>query len=132
MSQEKRQFQRIAINLPGDLVIAGETVTTQVQDLSLQGMRVRLPATTSSQNQPVTLTFKANAESPVITVRGSITNITPLADDTDFAIAGIQLTHISVEDMSQLRRLLQLNSGQQDLDSLELSALLEQIWKALN
>ncbi|NVK54607.1 MAG: PilZ domain-containing protein [Alteromonadaceae bacterium] len=132
MSQEKRQFQRIAINLPGELVFNGETVSTQVQDLSIQGMRVRLPATPRSANQAVTLTFKANAESPLITVKGNMTNISSLPDDGESVIAGIQLTHISVEDMSQLRRLLLLNSGQQDLDTNELSALLDQIAKAFN
>ncbi len=127
MSHEKRHFQRIAINLPGDLVINGETVTAQVQDLSIQGMRVRLPATTPPLNQPVTLTFKANAESPVITVKGTITHVNSVTDDASYALAGLRLTHISVEDMSQLRRLLLLNSGQQDLDSDELSVLLKQI-----
>ncbi len=132
MSHEKRQFQRIAINLPGDLSINGAVVNAQVQDLSIQGMRVRLPASIQPMEQAVTLTFKANAESPVVTVSGTMTNISSIPDDSEFAIAGIKLTHISIEDMSQLRRLLLLNSGQQDLDSNELAALLEQITESIN
>ena len=46
-------------------------------------------------------------------------------------VLGMQLTHIPLEDLGALRRLLLLNSGEQDMDTNELMILLDRIADAL-
>ena len=75
MQQEKRHFQRVGIHLSGQLITGqGVAIPVEVVDVSLQGLRVaRLPA---GVNLPaadkVGLNFKANEDSPAISLSGEI------------------------------------------------------------
>ena len=133
MSKEKRQFQRLAIDMNGLLNIAEHTFEVRVLDLSLQGVRVRVDSNSALDiSQPLTLTIQANADSPTITLFGQITHVQHEAERTPAAtVLGIQLTHIPLEDLGALRRLLLLNSGEQDMDTNELMILLDRIADAL-
>ncbi len=133
MSEEKRQFQRLPINMHGQLNIAEHTYTVQVLDLSLQGVRVRLDNDMSLDiSQPLTLTIQANEDSPEMTLFGQITHVQHDTGDTAATtVLGMQLTHISLDDLATLRRVLLLNSGEQDMDTHELMILLDRIAEAL-
>ncbi|MEC9262834.1 MAG: PilZ domain-containing protein [Pseudomonadota bacterium] len=134
MQQEKRHFQRVGIHLSGQLITGqGVTIEVEVVDVSLQGLRVaRLPA---GVNLPaadkVGLNFKANEDSPPISLSGEIIRLDPVSDNSESIDAGLRITHISVDDLGLLRRLLLLNSGQDDLDATELETLVDKITASL-
>lgn len=134
MQNEKRNFQRIGINVSGQMVTSQCAPTrVVVLDVSLQGVRIIAPADvlTTPAAESVQLSFKANEDSPAITLTGKVTHFKP--DGTsDHVEAGIKITHIPVDDLGALRRLLLLNSGQQDLDAVELEALVDKITAALS
>lgn len=134
MQQEKRHFQRVGIHLSGQLITGqGATIEVEVVDVSLQGLRVaRLPA---GVNLPaadkVGLNFKANEDSPPISLSGEIIRLDPASDNSESIDAGLRITHISVDDLGLLRRLLLLNSGEDDLDATELETLVDKITASL-
>lgn len=129
MHSEKRHFKRIAIQLPGLLEVAGRTSSVNVVDVSIQGVRIEHTNDIPASNSIVCLSFKTSDDSPEITLHGKITHQSAQTEHLEpgQTESGIQLTHISVDDLGNLRRLLLLNSGEQDLDSKELDALLEHI-----
>ncbi|GGF75646.1 PilZ domain-containing protein [Alteromonas lipolytica] len=137
MQNEKRLFQRVPINLCGHLTSpqgspAGNTAV-DVLDVSLQGVRIVIPAsaTTILTAESVTLAFQANEDSPMISLTGTISHQLPSSENQQHIEAGISITHIDVEGLALLRRLLLLNSGQQDMDAGELEALVDKITNAL-
>lgn len=136
MSSEKRVFQRIQINLQGSLTIDGVAVPITVLDLSLKGMRIALPAKVLSRiNSPINLLMQANEDSPQISVVVALAHYTE-ASETMHEIesnvtAGFTLIHIDVESMTNLRRLLLLNSGAKEVEASELNALLDSIYRSL-
>jgi hypothetical protein len=135
MQQEKRHFQRVGIHLSGQLITGqGVAIPVEVVDVSLQGLRVaRLPA---GVNLPaadkVGLNFKANEDSPAISLSGEIIRLGQTPDNSESGEAGLRITHISVDDLGLLRRLLLLNSGQDDLDATELETLVDKIAASLS
>ena len=134
MQQEKRHFQRVGIHLSGQLITGqGVAIPVEVVDVSLQGLRVaRLPA---GVNLPaadkVGLNFKANEDSPPISLSGEIIRLEHAPDNRESSEAGLRIMHISVDDLGLLRRLLLLNSGQDDLDATELETLVDKITASL-
>tara|TARA_B100000519_G_scaffold45286_1_gene36102 strand:+ start:515 stop:928 length:414 start_codon:yes stop_codon:yes gene_type:complete len=134
MQQEKRHFQRVGIHLSGQLITGqGDAIEVEVVDVSLHGLRVaRLPA---GVNLPaadkVGLNFKANEDSPPISLSGEIIRLEHAPDNSESSEAGLRITHISVDDLGLLRRLLLLNSGQDDLDATELETLVDKITASL-
>ncbi|MBR9790820.1 MAG: PilZ domain-containing protein [Gammaproteobacteria bacterium] len=134
MQQEKRHFQRVGIHLSGQLItLEGVSIEVEVVDVSLQGLRVAgLPA---GLNLPaadkVGLNFKANEDSPPISLSGEIIRLEQAPNNSESSEAGLRITHISVDDLGLLRRLLLLNSGQDDLDANELESLVDKITASL-
>ena len=134
MQQEKRHFQRVGIHLSGQLITGqGDAIEVEVVDVSLHGLRVaRLPA---GVNLPaadkVGLNFKANEDSPPISLSGEIIRLEHAPDNRESSEAGLRIMHISVDDLGLLRRLLLLNSGQDDLDATELETLVDKITASL-
>ena len=134
MQQEKRHFQRVGIHLSGQLVTAqGDAFEVEVVDVSLQGLRIaRLPAGVNlPANDKVGLNFKANEDSPPISLSGEIIRLEHAPDNRESSEAGLRIMHISVDDLGLLRRLLLLNSGQDDLDATELETLVDKITASL-
>jgi|TARA_Y100001968_G_scaffold283466_1_gene282126 hypothetical protein len=134
MQQEKRHFQRVGIHLSGQLITGqGVTLEVEVVDVSLQGLRIaRLPAGIRlPAADKVGLQFKANEDSPPISLSGEIIRLDQAADNNESSEAGLRITHIPVDDLGLLRRLLLLNSGQDDLDATELETLVDKITASL-
>ena len=134
MQQEKRHFQRVGIHLSGQLITGqGDAIEVEVVDVSLQGLRVaRLPAgILLPAADEVRLIFKANEDSPPISLSGEIIRVDQAPDNNESSEAGLRITHISVDDLGLLRRLLLLNSGQDDLDATELETLVDKITASL-
>ena len=134
MQQEKRHFQRVGIHLSGQLITGqGVAIPVEVVDVSLQGLRIaRLPAGVNlPASDKVGLNFKANEDSPPISLSGEIIRLEHAPDNRESSEAGLRIMHISVDDLGLLRRLLLLNSGQDDLDATELETLVDKITASL-
>jgi hypothetical protein len=135
MQQEKRHFQRVGIYLSGQLITGpGDILPVEVVDVSLQGLRVTWlsSAAKAPPTGSVELSFKANEDSPPIILSGEIIRHSPSLQEENLTEAGIRITYLSVDDLALLRRLLLLNSGQDDLDATELESLVDKITAALS
>lgn len=124
---EKRKFQRIAINLTGDLLISGQLVKVDVLDLSLKGVRIKVPAYINHHEEQVTLSFRANGDSPEISITGKFTHHYTPSQGKVTQEAGMRISHIALDDLSMLRRMLLLNGENEHLDMTELAVLLDQL-----
>jgi hypothetical protein len=113
---ERRRFHRIAFDAPTEIVQGERRWTVELHDVSLKGLLIKRPADWSGDpNQP----FEANIQ---------------LADDTRVRmeviltrtqdnLLGFVCRHIDLDSISHLRRLVELNLGDDSLLERELAAL---------
>ncbi|MCW8093001.1 PilZ domain-containing protein [Alteromonas sp. ASW11-130] len=128
---DKRQFQRIPMGVPGRLSHQQVSIPVEVVDISLQGLRIRVNESTVEalpfdSHEPYIIEFQPNADSPAITVHlQQLYRFNhPRIEDT---LIGCKVDHIDVEDLAALRRLIQLNCGNEKLSEHDLNALIEGI-----
>lgn len=118
MNEQRRQYSRIAFTSPAQLLLAAQTLTVLVRDLSLRGALVELPA-------PLDLCPGAAAELRIalddaggqICMQASVAHI-------EERRAGLACRSIDVDSISHLRRLVALNAGDSELLQRELATLL--------
>ncbi|NLS12225.1 PilZ domain-containing protein [Vibrio sp. SM6] len=114
---ERRRFSRIIYRVPATLMQGSTTVMTKIQDLSLHGMLVQLPERVS---------FNANETIDVLfTLSGSNIQITLKADMVRHFRGSVALKtrHIDIDSITHLRRLVELNVGNDTLLHRELEHL---------
>ncbi len=128
---DKRQYQRITLGVPGRLSHQEVSIPVEVIDISLQGLRLKVnehtvKALPFDSHEPYAIEFKSNADSPTITAHlQQLYRINqPSEQDT---LIGCKVDHIDVEDLAALRRLIQLNSGDEELSEQDLNALISGI-----
>jgi hypothetical protein len=115
---ERRRFKRIAFDAQTDLSQAGQRWPVRLIDLSLKGLLIEKPQPWLGDpslpfNVDVKLGPQADVEMEV-----------ELAHD-DNGQLGFVCTHISLESVTHLRRLIELNLGDPEELERELGALLE-------
>jgi hypothetical protein len=115
-TNERRRFQRIAFDASTEIAQGDQRWTVELHDLSLKGLLVQRPENWSGDaNQP----FDASVRlSPDVYVRMEVT----LARDKD-DLLGFECRHIDLDSVSHLRRLVELNLGDEDLLERELASL---------
>ncbi|MFP6848534.1 MAG: PilZ domain-containing protein [Pseudomonas sp.] len=113
---ERRRFHRIAFDAPTEIVQGERRWTVELHDVSLKGLLIKRPTDWNGDpNQP----FEANIQ---------------LADDTRVRmevvltrtqdnLLGFVCRHIDLDSISHLRRLVELNLGDDSLLERELAAL---------
>jgi len=120
VSNERRHYSRIAFHSPGHLILADRNVEVVVADLSLKGALVRLPTHTSLQSgTPCTLRVRLDAAGDHIRMEMNVTHV-------HGSYAGLVCQSIDLDSVTHLRRLVELNLGDEKLLERELSALLEE------
>ncbi|MBV5345386.1 MAG: PilZ domain-containing protein [Rhodoferax sp.] len=120
MSNERRHYSRIAFHSPAHLVLSDRNVEVVVADLSLKGALVRLPAKTQLESgAPCTLRVRLDAAGDHIRMETKVTHVHGL-------YAGLVCQSIDLDSVTHLRRLVELNLGDEKLLERELSALLEE------
>lgn len=131
---DKRQFTRIPLLVDGQLSHNNSTIDVVICDISLQGVRLsanedslsRLPF---DSHDPYTATFRANEDSPLITL-----HIEQLyrqnTGRTPTVLLGCKVARMDVESISALRRLILLNSQDAELESKELNALIDAVYSS--
>jgi hypothetical protein len=114
---ERRDFSRIALHRPAALDLRGAIVHCDLLDISLRGALVRVPeAFKGAAGDPCAFAVALDSGETVIRMRGVLAH---RAADA----AGIRCDEIDLESASHLRRLVELNLGDDRLLHRELVAL---------
>ena len=116
-ADERRHFSRIAFHRPADLDVRIAQGTCEVLDVSFRGALVEVPyGFPAHVGQRCTLAIHLDAGDTEIRMEGEIVH-------RGGTQAGIRCVEIDLDSMSHLRRLVELNVGDEDVLHRELSAL---------
>ena len=129
---DKRQFQRVDLKVPGELSLHGNSIPVTVEDVSLQGLRLSaaeamLDTLPFDSHDPYTVMFKANPDSPLMTLY-LIQLYRQSPQKAGVIYIGCKVDHIDVECLAELRRLINLNSGDDALSEKDMDALLNAVY----
>jgi hypothetical protein len=114
---ERRRFSRISFHRPADLDVRIGRGTCEVLDVSLKGALVEVPhGFPAHVGQRCTLVIHLDAGDAAIEMEGEIVH-------REGTQAGIRCVEIDLDSISHLRRLVELNVGDEDVLHRELSAL---------
>lgn len=133
---DKRQFQRVSLNVKGKLAHNDISIDVVVSDVSLQGIKLQAAETALSNlpfdsHEPYVATFQANEDSPVITL--SISQLYRHADSRrELVSLGCKVERMDVDSISALRRLITLNSDDASIEEKDLNALVNAVYQAQN
>lgn len=131
---DKRQFQRVSLNVNGTLAHNDISIDVVVSDVSLQGIKLQATENALStlpfdSHDPYTATFQANEDSPVITL--SISQLYRHADSRKEQVSlGCKVERMDVDSISALRRLITLNSDDASIEEKDLNALVNAVYQA--
>ncbi|MHB8821345.1 MAG: PilZ domain-containing protein [Pseudomonadaceae bacterium] len=113
---ERRRFQRFAFDAETELVQGARHWTVELHDLSLKGLLVHRPADWDVEPaQSLEARIRLSADTEV--------RMTVEMTRTDGELVGLVCRHIDVDSISHLRRLIELNLGDEALLERELAAL---------
>ena len=133
---DKRQFQRVLLNVNGTLAHNDISIDVVVSDVSLQGIKLQATELALSNlpfdsHEPYVATFQANEDSPVITL--SISQLYRHADSRQELVSlGCKVERMDVDSISALRRLITLNSDDASIEEKDLNALVNAVYQAPN
>jgi hypothetical protein len=115
-TNERRRFQRFAFDAPTEIVQGERHWTVELHDVSLKGLLIKRPQQWNGDpNHP----FIANiqlAEDASVQMEMVLTR-------THDELLGFVCRHIDLDSISHLRRLVELNLGDETLLERELAAL---------
>lgn len=117
-SDERRQFTRIPFEASVTLSNPSGTWSGKLLDISLNGLLISKPQNWSIAKDPKYL-VEVHPADEVFTIRMEVT----VAHNEDNHV-GLQCNFIDIDSASHLRRLVELNIGDEEILSRELSALL--------
>jgi len=114
----RRQFTRILFSIKASLMVADESYPVSIHDISLNGALIKAPEHQGSfkgQLGELTFCLNDNEETEVI-MHIAIVHETPEE-------LGLQCNAIDIDSITQLRRLVELNLGDDSQLNKELSQL---------
>ncbi len=115
-ANERRRFQRIAFDASTELAQGEQSWAVELHDLSFKGLLVKRPhAWNGDPNQPFETRIKLSADAQV-TMEVVLTRI-------QGELLGFVCRHIDLDSISHLRRLVELNLGDETLLERELASL---------
>ncbi|APD86827.1 PilZ domain-containing protein [Alteromonas sp. Mex14] len=130
---DKRQFQRVSLDVNGTLTHYDTSIDVIVSDVSLQGIKLQATETALlnlpfDSHDPYVATFQANEDSPVITLY--ISQLYRHADSRKERVSlGCKVERMDVESISALRRLITLNSEDASIEEKDLNALVNAVYQ---
>lgn len=130
---DKRQFQRVSLDVNGTLTHNDTSIDVIVSDVSLQGIKLQATETALlnlpfDSHEPYVATFQANEDSPVITLY--ISQLYRHADSRKERVSlGCKVERMDVESISALRRLITLNSEDASIEEKDLNALVNAVYQ---
>lgn len=114
---ERRRFTRVGFDAKALIDVGGESVDTELIDISFKGALVTLPAAGLPSNSG-RATLKIRGPNDSFEIRAQV----GIAHARHERLA-LLITEIDLESMTHLRRLIELNTGDEDMVHRELSAL---------
>lgn len=130
---DKRQFQRVSLDVNGTLTHNDTSIDVIVSDVSLQGIKLQATETALlnlpfDSHDPYVATFQANEDSPFITLY--ISQLYRHADSRKERVSlGCKVERMDVESISALRRLITLNSEDASIEEKDLNALVNAVYQ---
>jgi hypothetical protein len=117
-TSERRRFHRILFDAPTTIESEGQLYHTTLLDISLKGAMAKIPANWQPRaGEPATLSIKLNEEADTaIGMRAFCAHI-------EAERVGFLCDEIDMESISLLRRLVELNIGDEALLQRDLAAL---------
>ncbi|HSC82106.1 MAG TPA: PilZ domain-containing protein [Pseudomonas sp.] len=118
-STERRRFQRIAFDAATELAQGDRSWAVNLQDVSLKGLLVERPRDWNGDpDQPFNATLKLDGDIRI--------QLEVVLTRTPKDLLGFVCRHIDLDSISHLRRLVELNLGDESLLERELAALGEE------
>ena len=115
-ANERRRFQRVHFDAATEIAQGKRTWSVELQDISLKGLLVRRPSGWDGRsNMPFTACIRLTED---IQLEMEV-ELTREKDDQ----LGFVCRHIDLDSISHLRRLVELNLGDETLLERELTAL---------
>jgi hypothetical protein len=115
---ERRDFSRIALKRPARLETGGAQAACELQDVSLRGALVRVHRDFAAPaGRPATLVILLDHGAAAIRMRGTVAH-------RDDETLGLRCREVDLEGLTHLRRILEVNLGEERLLQRELEALL--------
>lgn len=118
-ANERRRFQRIAFDAPTEIIQGERRWTVELHDVSLKGLLIKRP---NGWNGDPNQAFDASIQLADDTRVLMEVVLTRTQDD----LLGFVCRHIDLDSISHLRRLVELNLGDDSLLERELAALGEE------
>lgn len=115
-TQDNRAFSRITFDAKSIIIGTDAQWETDLLDISLKGALVMNPA---SWDYPLGTAFGLDIQLSTDTVIHMEASVAHIEDDH----IGFRCEHIDLESITHLRRIVELNTGSDDLLHRELSAL---------
>lgn len=116
---ERRKFSRIFFAASAQIAQSIQTWETTILDLSLNGALVKEPKDFIANGKLVTLTFTLPQSDIQVQMETLLVHHEP-------GLLGLKCTHIDVDSISHLRRMVELNIGDANLLDRELSRFVEE------
>jgi hypothetical protein len=117
-SEERRDFSRIAFHCAADLGARGVTIPCELLDVSLTGALVRVPLAARLRiGEPCCVIARLDGGGTIIRMAGAVVH--RVADTL-----GVRCDRVDLDGIVHLRRLLELNLGDEHLLDREMAALL--------
>ncbi|HUL60786.1 MAG TPA: PilZ domain-containing protein [Anaeromyxobacteraceae bacterium] len=114
---DTRRFSRITFHRPAKLEAGSVTATCEVLDVSLKGALLQVPPSFAGKpGEACTLTIRLDAGEAVIRMGGQIAH-------REGGHVGVRCSEIDLESITHLRRLVELNVGDDEVLHRELAAL---------
>lgn len=114
---EHRHFTRVSFHSDAHIGNSQQRYPTTVLDLSLQGALIKKPENWSTPaDGPLYLTIHLNEHAVEVTMQVTVAH-------EHQNVIGLHCVEIDIDSVSHLRRLLELNLGNADLLSRDLSEL---------
>ena len=117
-NEEKRQFHRIHFNTKATIELAGQTLQADLIDISLKGVLISLPpGWTPTTGEVLTLNIPLSDSAQI-----HMTVITAHHKNNQ---VGFTCQNIDLDSITHIRRLVALNSGDEEMLERELQALIQ-------
>ena len=117
---ERRRFTRIPFEASVSLSSPAGSWTAKLLDVSLNGALISLPQNWPASNNESFL-LEINVADNIFKIKMEAT-----ATHTDKESVGLRCDHIDIDSASHLRRLVELNVGDEEILNRELAALINQ------
>jgi len=113
---ERRRFTRIEFDADTELTVGDQTYPVELVDISLKGALIKSDALLANLNDEVTINIHLAGDDVIIRMPAEMTHASE-------GMLGFRALSIDLESISHLRRLVELNIGDETLLERELEHL---------